>query len=324
MQNQKPFLEVKNLTLAYKQGPKKVFAVNDVSLTIEHAGQALAVVGESGCGKSSLAKAILQILPNNIAEFSGEVLLEGKDVRTMSVAQLRKSIWWKKISWVPQDAMNMFNPVYKVGQQIEETLMVHGVAKEKRRDETLRLLRLVGLGEHDADKYPHEFSGGMLQRAAIALALALNPSLVILDEPTSALDVSLQGGIINLLQELKEKFNLSYIFITHDIVLATKLCDSFAVLYGGRIAEYGTREAVIENPMHKYTQALLDCVPTFDVDQNMTAIPGEPPHMLDVKNACPFADRPAIRCDNCRESEPPTLVEVETGHWVARHQSVSD
>lgn len=317
-------LEVRNLTLAYGSGSQRLTAVNDVSFALS-AGESLATVGESGCGKSSLARAILRVLPNNVSEFSGSIYLMGKDIKTMPERELRTRIRWKKISWVPQEALAVFNPVYRIGSQLEETLKVHGVRNPKvRRDEAMRLSRLVGLsGEDDMAKYPHELSGGMLQRAAIAMALALNPSLVILDEPTSALDVSLQGGIINLLNDLRQKFNLSYIFITHDIVLATKLCGFFAVLYGGRIVEYGSKEAVIDHASHQYTRALLECVPTFEPGRKMSTIPGEPPDLKKVRDSCPFYPRPAVRCENCREDEPPVLIEIAEGHWVARHISSS-
>ncbi|OGC56094.1 hypothetical protein A2797_01850 [candidate division WWE3 bacterium RIFCSPHIGHO2_01_FULL_48_15] len=316
-----PLLEVRDLTLSYGSGSKKLTALDRVSFTIKQAGEALAVVGESGSGKSSLASAIMKILPNNVSEFSGSVRLNGEDIKEMPESQLSRSIRWKRVSWVPQEASAVFNPIYQIGRQLEETLGVHGVRDSQvRRAEAIRLFQLVGLNsESDLAKYPSELSGGMRQRAAIAMALALKPSLVILDEPTSALDVSLQGGIISLLQDLRDQFDLSYIFITHDVVLATKLCNSFVVLYGGRIAEYGSREAVIDRASHKYTRALLNCVPTFEPGQKMLSIPGEPPDLRKVAGRCPFYPRPAIRCDGCRENEPPVLVEVEEGHWVAQH-----
>ena len=202
-----PFLDVKNLTLSYRTGNTDLVAVNNVSFTIGKPGQALAVVGESGCGKSSLILAILQLLPNNVSEFSGEIWLEGKNIKMMSYSELRKHIWWKKISWVPQNPSSMFNPIYRIGKQIKETLRVHKVEVESYDEEVTRLLSIVGLREEHAKHYPHQLSGGMLQRAAIATALALNPSLILLDEPTSALDVSLQGEIINLLSDLRDKLD---------------------------------------------------------------------------------------------------------------------
>lgn len=323
--NTPPLLEVKDLTLSYGSGRQRLTALSQVSFTIPRAGEALAVVGESGCGKSTLASAIMRVLPGNVSQLSGSVRLSGDDILYMSEPELRRTVRWKKISWVPQEAMAMFNPVFRIGGQLEETLKVHGLAdSEARRAEAIRLFRLVGLnGENDLAKYPHELSGGMRQRAAIAMALALNPSLVILDEPTTALDVSLQGGIISLLQDLRDQFDLSYIFITHDIVLATKLCSSFVVLYGGRIAEYGSREAVIDRASHRYTQALLACLPLLEPGQKMSSIAGEPPDLRKIGGGCPFYPRPAVRCDGCRENEPPVLVEIEEGHWVAQHVSSS-
>lgn len=319
MAKQTPFLEVRDLVLSYRTGKSDLTAVNKVSFTIDKPGQALAVVGESGCGKSSLAIAILQLLPNNVSEFSGEILLEGQNIKGMSQRELRKNVWWKKIAWVPQNPMSMFNPMYRIGDQIKETLQVHNVEVDDYEQEISRLLGTVGLRPEHAGHYPHQLSGGMLQRASIAMALALNPSLVILDEPTSALDVSLQGGIINLLDELRNEFNLSYIFITHDIVLATKLCDLFAVIYAGRIVERGSADLVIDNPMHPYTRELLKCVPTFDREQKVAAIPGEPPDLRDIADICPFADRPAVKCDACPGNSLPELEEQESGHFAACH-----
>lgn len=313
-----PFFEVKNLTLSYRTGKTDVVAVNDISFTIENPGQALAIVGESGCGKSSLAVALLQRgLPNNVSEFSGEIWLEGENIKGLPDSELRKRICWKKISWVPQTPA--FNPVRKIGKEIKGTLKKHKVDVENYDEEVIRLLRMVGLRPEHADNYPHQLSGGMLQRADIAMALALNPSLVILDEPTSALDVSLQGGIINLLQDLRDDFNLSYIFITHNIVLATKLCDTFAVIYGGRIVESGFTKDVIGSPLHSYTKALLKCVPTFNENQQIASIPGEPPDLRDVLNSCPFAEREAVRCKECPGESMPELIEYEPGHFVACH-----
>lgn len=314
---EQPFLEVKNLTLSYRTDKGDLTAVNNVSFTIERAGQSLAVVGESGCGKSSLALAMLQLLPNNVSEFSGEIWLEGRNIKEMPESELRRQIRWKKIAWVPQTPM--FNPVYRIGKQLEELLRVHNVNVESYEKEIARLLSIVGLRSENARHYPHQLSGGMLQRAAIAMALALNPSLVLLDEPTSALDVSLQGGIINLLRDLREKFNLSYIFITHDIVLATKLCDLFVVIYGGRIVERGSAKNVIGSPRHPYTKKLLECIPVFDESQKIAAIPGEPPDLREVSGICPFAQREAVRCAQCPGEKAPELLEYEKGHFVACH-----
>jgi len=313
------FLDIKDLTLSYRTDKADLVAVNKVSLTIEKPGQALAVVGESGCGKSSLISAILQVLPNNVSEFSGEIWLEGQNIKLMSERELRKYIWWKKIAWVPQNPSYMFNPVYKIGKQIKETLKVHKVQVESYDEEVARLLGIVGLRPEYAEIYPHKLSGGMLQRAAIATALALNPALILFDEPTSALDVSLQGEIINLLNDLKDEFNLTYIFVTHNIVVATKLCDLFAVVYGGKIVERGLTQDVINSPLHPYTKKLLSCVPTFDDEQKVAAIEGEPPDLREVLGRCPFVDREAVRCDQCPGNSMPELKEYENGHFAACH-----
>lgn len=314
-----PFLDVRDLTLSYRTDKADLIAVNKVSFTIEKPGQSLAIVGESGCGKSSLILAILQMLPNNVSEFSGEVWFEGKNIKMMSHSELRKHIWWKKISLVPQNPSSMFNPMYRIGKQIKETLKVHKVEVESYDEEVIRLLGMVGLRPEFAEAYPHQPSGGMLQRAAIALALALKPSLILLDEPTSALDVSFQGEIINLFQDLRDEFNLSYIFITHNIILATKLCDLFAVIYGGKIVEHGLTQDVINSPLHPYTKKLLDCVPAFDDKQRVSAIPGEPPDLREILGSCPFVKRESVRCAQCPGKSMPELIEYENEHFAACH-----
>lgn len=339
------FFEVRNLKLSYrtirKQGfsfvnrlaagrksrksfePRDLVAVNNVSFSIEKPGRALAIVGESGCGKTSLALAILRQLPNNVSEFSGDIFLEGENIRIMPSAEFRKRISWKKISWVPQNHASMWNPVLKIGNEIQGTLEFHKV--RNARGEMVRLLEAVGLNEGHASHYPHQLSGGQLQRACIARALLLRPALVILDEPTSSLDVSLEGEIINLLNELKEKFSLSYIFITHNIARASSFADKFAVFYGGRIVEMAPTQKILSSPRHPYTRALLGCVPTIHPSSSagrgpVPSIPGEPPDLRVVRDVCPFRVRPAVRCSQCERAEvPPPLREVEPGHFVACH-----
>lgn len=312
----KSFLRVENLHLTYSGERGKIPAVNNVSFEMVKPGDTLAVVGESGCGKSSLALAIQRLLPNNVCKFTGKVWLEGEDIFSLSQRELNQRIRWKKISWVRQNPAGSLNPVSTVGGQIRETLQVHGVKNVK--EEEARLLTIVGLLASDGKKYPHQLSGGMQQRACIAIALALHPSLVILDEPTSALDVSRQGAIINLLMGLKRDFSCSYIFITHDITLGKQIADFFAVMYAGRIVEYGSAEDVLRYPLHPYTKALLDCIPALESGKKIGLIPGEPPDLSEACIGCPFRFRPAIACEKCGEKEI-ELRDTGGGHFVACH-----
>jgi len=288
--------------------------VNNVSFEIAKQGDTLAVVGESGCGKSSLALALLRLPPNNVLELSGKVMLEGVDLLSLPKAKMDKKIRWKKISWIMQNPASALNTVYTIGAQIRETLEVHG--ENNSAKEEAKLLEMVGLLADDGRKFPHQLSGGMQQRAVIARALALKPSLVILDEPTSALDISRQGAIIHLLKDLKREFFCSYIFITHDITLAKQIADFFAVMYAGRIVEYGRANDILRQPLHPYTRALLDCIPSLESDKEMGFIPGEPPDLSEVCSGCPFRFRPAIACEKCGEEEL-NLCDAGNGHLVA-------
>lgn len=318
MTNQ-PFLKVEDLRMAYSTRAGKVLAVNNVSFQIKERGSALAIVGESGCGKSSLALALQNLTTDNVCELSGKVLLEGEDLFSLKRSELNKRIRWKKISWVRQNPTSSLNPVYTIGAQIREVLRVCGAGRIKNvKSEEARLLDMVGLLAEDGRKYPFQLSGGMQQRACIAVALALNPSLVILDEPTSALDVSRQGAIINLLTEFKKGFSCSYIFITHDIILANQICDFFVVMYAGRIVEFGASEQILKNPLHPYTKALLNCIPTLAGERKIGFIPGEPPDLHKVRSGCPFRFREAIACKQCGEKEI-ELRDIGDGHLVACH-----
>lgn len=314
-------LEVLNLRMVYSgKSGRKIPAVNNVSFEMREPGQSLAIVGESGCGKSSLAVAVQNLPPGNVCEFSGRVLLQGEDIIALSKKELNKRIRWKKISWVRQSPASSLNPVSTIGGQIRETLLVHGMRNGKDREG--ELLEMVGLLKDDGSKYPHQLSGGMQQRACIAIALALHPSLVILDEPTSALDVSLQGAIINLLLSLKREFSCSYIFITHDITLAKQIADFFAVMYAGRIVEYGRAEDVLKNPLHPYTKALLDCIPSLESGKKIKFIPGEPPDLSLGIAGCPFRFRRALACEKCGEGEI-ELRDAGGRHLVACHTYTS-
>ncbi|MEM2740430.1 MAG: ABC transporter ATP-binding protein, partial [Candidatus Bathyarchaeia archaeon] len=293
-----------------------VRAVDDVSFDL-HRGETLAIVGESGCGKSSTATAIIRILPRNIDTYEGGVILDGVDVMKIDDGRFREEIAWRKISMVFQGAMNALNPVMKVGFQVAEPLIIHGkLSKSEAFSKARELLGLVGLPPFVADRYPHELSGGMKQRVVIAMALALNPEVVILDEPTSALDVITQANIMNLLKKLKKDENLSYIFITHDLALASELADMITVMYGGKMVEYGTAEQIYLDPKHPYSQKLLASIPTLRTDKKLEFIPGAPPDLVSPPPGCRFHPRCPYAMPVCREKEP-TFHEVEKDRYIA-------
>jgi len=309
-------LRVSSLSLSYRtrRGPLK--AVNNVSFSIKK-GETLALVGESGSGKTSTAAAILRIVPKNVHEFRGIIELEGVDLVKLPEDELRRNIRWKKISMVFQGAMEALNPLIKVGDQIAEPLIVHqGYHKKEAMEKVKELLRMVRLPEYIAERYPHELSGGMKQRAVISMALALQPLIVILDEPTSALDVITQANLMNLLKELKWRLGISYIFITHDLPLASELADRVAVMYAGRIVEIGTAEQIYQDPKHPYTKGLISSVPALRMEKAPIFIPGEPPNLINPPPGCPFSPRCSTKQDIC-EKEVPELSEIGSEHRVA-------
>ncbi len=306
-------LDVTSLKLYYQVRGGTVRAVDDLDFNLEK-GQTIAIVGESGCGKSSTANAILRLLPRNINTYSGKVVLEGRNLMEMKNDEFRREIAWKSISMVFQGAMNSLNPVLKIGDQVAEPLIVHNNSpKNEATQRMIEVLQLVRLPSSVAQRYPHELSGGMKQRAVIAMSLIANPKVVILDEPTSALDVITQANIMNTLKTLRKELGLSYIFITHDLALASELADSVAVMYGGQIVEYGNAEGMYTNPKHPYTQKLLESVPTLRTDKKLGFIPGSPPDLFNPPAGCRFQPRCPHAMPICGQ-EPPA-VEVE-GHRV--------
>jgi len=308
-------LEVRDLRLYYRTRRGVVKAVDKVSFDLE-IGETLAVVGESGCGKSSMARAIIRLLPRNVHTYDGKVLMDGVNLMELDDERFRKEVRWRKISMVFQGAQNSLNPVLKVGYQVAEPLMIHyGMDKESALARAKETLKLVGIHEAFADRYPFELSGGMKQRVVIAMALVTRPKVVILDEPTSALDVITQANIMNLLKRLKGEFNLSYIFITHDIALASELADKVAVMYAGQIVEIASAETFYTNPNHPYAQKLMASVPTLRTDKKLDFIPGTPPSLINPPPGCRFHPRCPYATDKCRREEPP-IVDLGEGHMV--------
>lgn len=310
-------LEVKDLKLYYRTVRGPLRAVDKISFKLEK-GETLAIVGESGCGKSSTAIAIMRLLPLNVHTYEGSIRFEGQELMTLREEEFRRNIRWKKVSMVFQGAMNSLNPVIKVGEQVAEPLIVHeGMDKKKALERAKEVLKLVNLPEYVLNRYPHELSGGMRQRAVIAMALIMRPPIVILDEPTSALDVITQANIMNLLKNLKWELKLSYIFITHDLPLASELADKVAVMYAGKIVELGTAEHIFNSPLHPYTKKLISSVPTLRTEKQLSYIPGSPPDLVQPLAGCRFLPR----CD-LKEKCPASpydfeLKEVEKGHYVA-------
>lgn len=299
-------LDVRNLSFHYADPAGAVRAVDNVSFSLASGGVALGLVGESGSGKSSLALAIMRMLPTNVARYDGEIWLDGQELLSMAEGQFRQEIRWRKLALVPQGAQNGFNPVLRVGEQIIEPLVVNG--NTKKRDASARaqeLLSYVGLPPEIFARYPHELSGGMKQRAMIAAALILQPPLVIMDEPTSALDASVQTQITNLLKRLKREMNLSIIFITHDIALASDVCDHLAVVYAGQIVEIGSAEQVLLHPSHPYTQRLLASIPRLHSDTLPQFISGAPPDLRQPPSGCRFHPRCPLAFEQCEQEIPP-------------------
>jgi len=320
------FLEVTDLKLAYRTDRGLVKAVDGTSFQLE-AGQALGLVGESGSGKSSLALALMRLLPRNAEPLEGSMVVDGDEVLSLPEEQFRRRYRGTVISMGFQGAMNSLNPVMRVGHQIAEALLAEGGIKKPAAHAKVReMMELVGLTEEIFGRYPHELSGGMKQRVVIAMALVQEPKLVILDEPTSALDVSVQAQIMNLLKRLKRELGLSLIFITHDIALASDVCDHVAVIYGGRVVEFGDIEGILLRPSHPYTEKLLASMPKLHAEVRPEFIPGAPPDLVEPPPGCRFSPRCSYATDICFTDDPPPFT-VEEGHtarcWLRQEDASS-
>ncbi|MGB9622975.1 MAG: ABC transporter ATP-binding protein, partial [Candidatus Bathyarchaeia archaeon] len=299
-------LEVQNLKTYYYTLRGYVKAVDGASFKIEK-GEAMGLAGESGCGKTTIALSLLRILPPGGKIIDGKIIFEEEDLVKKSEKEMRDKIRWKKISLIFQGAMNALNPVYKIEDQIVEAILAHekNVTKREAIDRAKKLFELVGLDPLRISNYPHEFSGGMRQRAMIAMALACNPKLLIADEPGTALDVIIQAQILKLLRELKDKLNLSMILITHDLSIIADTCQTCAIMYGGKIVEYGDVVTLFKKPIHPYTTGLISAFPNVKSEKSrMLAIPGAPPDLLNPPKGCKFHPRCQYVMEVCREKEP--------------------
>ncbi|MBI4493503.1 MAG: dipeptide ABC transporter ATP-binding protein [Chloroflexi bacterium] len=293
-----------------------VRAVDDVSFFIR-AGETLGLVGESGCGKSTTGRTLLQLYRPT----AGQVLFQSKDLTRMGGGDLRRMR--RAMQMIFQDPYASLNPRMTVGSIIGEPLEIHNLARGREKQERIQeLLRLVGLNPYFANRYPHEFSGGQRQRIGIARALAVQPSFIVCDEPISALDVSIQAQIINLLEELQGQFGLTYLFIAHDLAVVRHISDRVAVMYVGKLVEVTSRDLLYERPLHPYTRALLSAVPVPDPalekKRSRIILTGDVPSPVNPPPGCRFHPRCPFARDECRQAEP-TLVEVERDHWVACH-----
>ncbi|GAB4489165.1 MAG: ABC transporter ATP-binding protein [Anaerolineales bacterium] len=301
-----PLLRLENLTLHFRTGKGTVKAVDGINFDLGYK-EAVVVLGESGCGKSSLAKAILRLLPRNVERYSGKVYLEGQELMALSDEEYRKQVRWVRMSMVPQAAMNALNPVLKVGDQVAEPMMVHhNVTRQQALEQAAKMFQHVGVPVDFIDRYAFELSGGMRQRVAIAMALVTAPSLILLDEPTSALDVITQANIFNVLKRIKKELEISFILITHDIATSSELADRVAVMYAGQTVEVGDAASFFEEPLHPYSRMLMASVPRLRGETEPEFIVGQPPSLLDLPSGCRFADRCPLRFEKCAE-EPPAF-----------------
>jgi oligopeptide transport system ATP-binding protein len=311
-----PLLEIRNLQIEFGRGPNALRAVDGVSLSLEP-GNTLCLVGESGSGKSVTALSIARLLASPPAFYSGGgILLEGRNVLQMKATELRR-IRGGLVSYVFQEPGASLNPVFRVGNQIKESLKLH--RPEAATDaEVVRLLKLVGIPapETRIRSYPHEMSGGMQQRVMIAMALAPQPKLLVADEPTTALDVTIQAQIIELLGRLRQQLGMAVLLITHNLGIVGDIADHVAVMYAGQIVETAPALQLLKRPLHPYTQALMNSVPTLNSDANrLTAIPGAVPRLGAFPRGCRFHPRCPRAQPECSE-KPPALVEVEPRRWV--------
>jgi oligopeptide/dipeptide ABC transporter ATP-binding protein len=297
-------LDVKNLVLHFKTTHGVVQAVDGVDFTLDY-NKAVVVLGESGCGKSSLAKAILRLLPRNVGKYSGQIHLQNVDTMALNEEEFRRNVRWVGMSLVPQAAMNALNPVLRVGDQVAEPSMVHlGLRKDQALVQAGKMFQHVGVPNDFLSRYPFELSGGMRQRVALAMALVTSPSLVVLDEPTSALDVLTQANIFNVLKRIKKELGTSFILITHDIATSSELADDVAVMYAGQIVEVGDAFRFFAQPLHPYSKKLMASVPTLRGKKELEFITGQPPSLIGLPQGCRFAARCPARFAKCDQNPP--------------------
>ena len=315
-------LKVANLSTSFFIDAGEVKAVRGLSFSIDE-GQTLGLVGESGCGKSVTALSILGLVPYPGKIVEGEILYKEKDICKFSDKELQQ-LRGSEISLIFQEPLTALNPVFTIGEQIIEGLMLHQkLEKNKAIAKTIELLVEVGIADSEKrlKDYPHQLSGGMRQRVMIAMALSCNPSLLIADEPTTALDVTIQAQILELIARIQKEKNMAMILITHDLGIIANTVDNVAIMYSGKIVEYSTAQAVINEPLHPYTLGLLASVPSLEEDANgrLKTIPGLVPNLLNLPSGCAFCERCDKADSECRKHQP-ELIEVKSSHWVSCHK----
>lgn len=300
-----PVLSVRDLTIRYRTRQGMVNAVEDVTFDVE-SGQSVGIVGESGSGKSTVAMALLRLLPENAVVASGQIVVTGSDILPMREDDVRL-YRWDKIAMIFQASMNSLDPVYTVGNQIAEAVLAHrSVSRNDAMNRAEALLETVAIGRNYLHSYPHELSGGMKQRAIIAMALACDPDVLVADEPTTALDVIVQDTILSELRHIQQNNNMGMVYVSHDISLVESLCDLVGVMYGGRLVEFGAVEDVFNNPIHPYTRGLIDSVPNVTgPKREVFRLPGNPPDLIDPPLGCRFHPRCAFASETCSQLYPP-------------------
>ncbi len=313
-----PILEVQDLSIDYISNGHSLHAVEGINFQV-HRGRSLALVGESGCGKTTTMLSLLRLLPSDGRIVAGKILYDGNDLLALSEAEMR-DYRWRRIAIVFQGAMNALNPVQRISDQLAESIMRQpGKTRKQALSEVGGLIEIVGIPQDRARQYPHQYSGGMRQRAMIAMALACKPDVLIADEPTTALDVMIQAQILSLLQSLQQELGLATVIVTHDLGVVAEVCDDVLVMYGGKIAEAGSVETIFNHPLHPYTQRLLEAFPDINnPNSTLASIPGHPPALDALPIGCRFEPRCHLRSDLCK-TKAPIAFERSPGHSVACH-----
>lgn len=316
-ENKDLLLDIRDLSVQFNTDSGVVRAVNNLNLSLER-GKAVGFVGETGAGKTTTALAILQLIQTPPGEItSGKILFNGQDIMTMTEEE-KRHVRGGEIAMIFQDPMTSLNPIMRVEEQIAEMVSLHSdMNKQQALERAWEMLQLVGIRKERGKDYPHQFSGGMRQRVGIAIALACQPHLLIADEPTTALDVTIQAQVIELIKELQQKVKTSMLLITHDLGIVAETCNSVAIMYAGKLVEYGSLEKIFENPVHPYTRGLFKAIPELDgeVGGRLAVIPGLPPDMIDLPQGCSFSPRCEFATDLCREKAC-GMRELEPEHHV--------
>lgn len=300
-------------------GEESAHALVDINFKLRE-GEVLGIVGESGCGKTTLMLSLMRLLPGNGRITHGQIIFQNQDLLSLSEREM-DNVRWKNIAMIFQGAMNALNPVHTVGRQIAEAIIQHNAITNNKlvTERVVELLELVGIGAERKDQYPHQYSGGMRQRAMIAMALACNPQVVIADEPTTALDVMIQAQILELLSQLRDKLGLSILFVTHDLGVVAEMCDTVLVMYGGVTAEYADVDTIFNAPQHPYTQELLRAFPDLTKPtEKLVSIPGYPPRLNALPLGCRFAPRCPQAFERCH-AELPALHRLNGRHFASCH-----